>query len=142
MIIREADPKDASALSNLLEQLGYPTSVSSCHEKIKAHSQESYKMLMVEVDHKVLGFISLHWYTTPHHPGSVGRITAFCVNEQVRASGYGTQLLHAAEQHFKKLNCFKIEVTSNLKRTQTQQYYKNIGYEETSKHFVKFLKKD
>lgn len=121
MIIRAAKTKDASILSNLLEQLAYPTSVSTCHEKIKAYSKECYKMLMAEVDQKVIGFISLHWYTTPHHPGSIGRITAFCVNEQSRAKGYGTQLLTAAEQHFKKICCFKIEVTSNLKRTQTQQ---------------------
>ncbi len=142
MIIRAAKTKDASVLSNLLEQLGYPTSVSSCREKIKAYTKKGYKMLMAEVDRSVTGFISLHWYDTPHQSGSIGRITAFCVNEQSRTKGYGTQLLTAAEQHFKNLYCYKIEVTSNLRRTQTQQYYKNMGYGETSKHFVKFLKKD
>ena len=141
MIIREAETKDASALSNLLGQLGYPTLDGSSLEKIKAHSKEGYKLLVLEADQKVEGFISLHWYTSPHLPGPAGRITAFCVDEQSRGKGLGTALLNAAEQFFKKIDCFKIEVTSNLRRARTHQYYTNLGYKETSKHFVKLLKK-
>jgi N-acetylglutamate synthase-like GNAT family acetyltransferase len=140
MIIREAESKDASALSNLLGQLGYPTSDSSSLEKIMAYSKEGYRMLMAESDQKVIGFISLHWYVSPHLPGPVGRITAFCMDEQVRGQGNGTTLLDAAEEFFKKVDCFKIEVTSNLKRIRTHQYYTNLGYDQISMHFVKFLK--
>lgn len=140
MTIREAKTEDASALSSLLGQLGYPTSDIASLEKIKAYSKEGYRMLVAESDQKVIGFISLHWYIAPHLPGPVGRITAFCMDEQVRGEGKGTTLLDAAEQFFKKADCFKIEVTSNLKRTRTHLYYTNLGYEQTSKHFVKFLK--
>jgi len=140
MIIREAETKDAPVLSHLLGQLGYLTSNESSLEKITAYSQEGYKMLMAESDQKVIGFISLHWYVSPHLPGPVGRITAFCIDETVRSQGKGTILLNAAEQFFKKIDCFKIEVTSNLKRTETHQYYSKLRYEQTSKHFVKFLK--
>jgi GNAT superfamily N-acetyltransferase len=63
------------------------------------------------------------------------------MDEQSRGKGIGTALLASAEQHFANLNCYKIEVTSNLKRMRTHQYYANLGYVETSKHFVKFLKK-
>ena len=141
MTIREAESKDALALSSLLGQLGYPTSKSSSLKKISAYSQPGYKMLMAESDQKVIGFIALHWYVSPHLPGPIGRITAFCMDETVRGQGKGTILLDAAERFFKKLDCFKIEVTSNLKRTRTHQYYANLGYEQISKHFVKFLKK-
>ena len=141
MNIREATPKDASALSDLLGQLGYPTSHTLSLEKIKAYSQAGYKMLLAESDQNVIGFISLHWYISPHLPGPVGRITAFCMDEKVRGQGKGTLLLRAAEQFFEKMDCFKIEVTSNLRRERTHVYYSNLGYEQTSKHFVKFIKK-
>jgi N-acetylglutamate synthase-like GNAT family acetyltransferase len=140
MIIREAETKDASTLSNLLSQLGYPTSDASTIEKIKVYSQDGYKMLVAQIDQNVIGFITLHWYISPHLPGQVGRITAFCMDETVRGQGKGTLLLNAAETFFKKMDCFKIEVTSNVKRTRTHSYYKNLNYEQTSNHFVKFLK--
>ena len=141
MIIREAEMKDASSLANLLGQLGYPTSESSSQDKIKIYSGDGYKMLMGESDNKVIGFISLHWYISPHQPGYIGRITAFCMDETVRSQGLGTLLLQAAEQFFKEIDCCKIELTSNLKRSRTHHYYDKLGYEQVSKHYVKFLKK-
>ena len=139
-MIRMAKSTDAMALSALLTQLGYPATEVSCADTIKAYSKEGYKMLMLEMEGKVTGFISLHSYVTPHLPGATGRITAFCVDEKARGRGLGTRLLEAAEQYFKDFNCFKIEVTSNSKRTETHRYYLNLGYQETSRHFVKFLK--
>jgi len=142
MNIRVAKEKDAPALSALLAQLGYPSTDASNREKIKAYSKTGYKMLVAEADKTIVGFISLHHYVTPHLPGPTGRITAFCMDEKSRGRGLGTLLLAAGEQYFKEMGCYKIEVTSNLKRTRTHAYYLNLGYQQTSMHFAKFLKDD
>ena len=139
MLIRSAVLKDAKYLSKLLGQLGYPTSQTSTLEKIEWYLKDGYKLLVAESDEIVAGFISLHTYHTPHLPGTVGRITAFCVDDKLRSGGIGTTLLTAAEKYFKAMYCFKIEVTSNLKRLETHHYYMKVGYLETSKHYVKFL---
>jgi N-acetylglutamate synthase-like GNAT family acetyltransferase len=139
MYIREAEFKDAPDMSKLLEQLGYPTSDFSALEKIQDYSKDGYKLFVAESERTVIGFISIHWYIPLHHPAPIGRITAFCVDERQRKSGIGTSLLERAEQQFKTVGCFKIEVTSNLKRLETHRYYLQAGYQEVSKHFVKFL---
>lgn len=139
--ITEAKPEDAPQLSILLEQLGYPTSESETLFKLNLYTQPGYKLLVARTETKVLGFIALHFSQTFHLPGSVGRITSFCVDEKVRSTGIGSMLLAAAEEYFLINECYKIEVTSNLRRTATHPYYLQRGYSETSKHFVKVLAK-
>ncbi|MBL7871042.1 MAG: GNAT family N-acetyltransferase [Cyclobacteriaceae bacterium] len=139
--ITEAKPEDVPQLSMLLEQLGYPTSESETLPKLDLYSPPDYKILVARSDTNVLGFIALNYYQTFHLPGPVGRITSFCVDERVRGTGIGNQLLAAAEEYFLANLCYKIEVTSNIRRTATHPYYLKRGYSETSKHFVKILAK-
>jgi GNAT superfamily N-acetyltransferase len=139
MIIREAEEKDASILSNLLTQLGYPTSVDEAHKRILLHKKDGYQLMMSELDGQPIGFIALHWYHAFHHSRLIGRIVAFCVDEKHRSSGLGSQLLKYAEDLFKNKNCVKIELTSNLRRKESHEYYFRKGYQQTSMHFVKYL---
>jgi ribosomal protein S18 acetylase RimI-like enzyme len=137
--ITDAKPEDAKQLSILLEQLGYPTHETETLFKINRCAQPEYKLLVAREGNQVLGYIALHVYNTFHLEKSVGRITSFCVDEKVRGSGVGSLLLAAAEEYFRNKNCYKIEVTSNLRREATHTYYLQRGYTETSKHFVKVL---
>lgn len=137
--IREAKPEDAAEIVKLLDQLGYPDSITESTLRMKLYTQPAYQLLIAEKDREVVGFIALHFYNELHLPGAVGRITSFCVNENNRGTGIGTLLLNEAEDYFKANGCFKIEVTSNLRRTITHQYYLHQGYKETSKHFVKII---
>jgi GNAT superfamily N-acetyltransferase len=139
--ITEAKPEDVPQLSVLLEQLGYPTSESETLSKLNLYSQPNYKILVARSETAVLGFIALHIHQAFHLPGAVGRITSFCVDEKMRGFGVGSLLLAAAEEYFLGNSCYKIEVTSNLRRTATHPYYLQRGYSETSKHFVKILAK-
>jgi len=139
--LEEANPKDATGLAVLLSQLGYPTQESQAIDKIKTHQETGYKLLVAKDDVEILGFIALHIYHAIHLSGMVGRITAFCVDETVRNTGVGNMLLLAAEEFFNHQDCMKIEVTSNLRRTQTHAYYLKRGYQESNRHFVKLLSK-
>lgn len=137
--IDTAQLQDAPQLANLLEQLGYPASVQQVADRIVAHQAAGYRLLVAKEGSYTLGFISLHFYQAMHHPQCIGRITAFCVDESIRGTGTGSQLLTAAEKYFQSNNCFKVEVTSNVKRNMTHQFYLKRGYSEVSKHFVKLL---
>jgi len=139
MIIREADEKDASSLSQLLKQLGYPASDDECKKRILFYIQDGYKLVMFELHNQTIGFIALHWYRAIHHPELIGRVVAFCVDERFRAQGLGSQLLKYAEDFFKDLRCVKVELTSNLRRKESHEYYFRRGYQQVSMHFVKIL---
>ena len=45
----------------------------------------------------------------------------------------------AVEDFFKNKNCVKAELTSNLKRKESHEYYLRKGYHQTSMHFVKYF---
>jgi GNAT superfamily N-acetyltransferase len=95
--------------------------------------------MMAELNSQPIGFIALHWYNAIHHQQTIGRIVAFCIDEPFRARGLGSQLLKYAEDFFHNLHCVKVELTSNLRRKESHEYYLRKGYQQTSMHFVKFL---
>lgn len=140
-LIEDAKPEDAAQLVILLGQLGYPATHSQMLDKIQQHYSPTYKLLVAKQENQTVGFIALHFYHAFHHPAPIGRITAFCVDETVRGTGIGSLLLTAAEECFEQQGCFKIEVTSNLKRSNTHEYYRLRSYTETSRHFIKILSK-
>ena len=139
MIIRVAEEKDAPILSQLLGQLGYPASTDESLKRIQLYQQDGYRLMMGEVGDQCIGFIALHWYHALHHPRPIGRVVAFCVDEAYRSKGWGSQLLKYAEDFFRSKNCIKVELTSNLKRKESHEYYFRKGYQQASMHFVKYF---
>ena len=140
MIIRQALLRDSSAIHQLLTALGYPPQQDDfVTNKIEDYSSDYYHLLVSEIDNETVGFISLHWFDIFHSTSKVGRITAFCVSENIRSQGVGQQLLTAAEKFLLSKGCSKVEVTSNIKRTLTHGFYLKNGYTEDSKRFVKVL---
>lgn len=138
-MIREAENKDANDLSLLLQQLGYPSPLDESLKRIQLHRQDGYQLMVCELDHRCIGFIALHWYHAFHHPKLIGRVIAFCIEEKYRSKGYGSRLLEYAEDFFQQKNCLKVELTSNLKRKESHEYYLHKGYHQVSMHFVKYL---
>lgn len=142
MKIRQAIRTDAAALAVLLTQLGYPPPQENLDfvvGKIETYSAETYRLLVCEVEGEVVGFISLHWFQIFHSPGRMGRITAFCVLERVRGQGIGQYMLAETEKFLVAQGCTSVEVTSNMRRLLTHDFYLKHGYAETSKRFIKSL---
>jgi N-acetylglutamate synthase-like GNAT family acetyltransferase len=137
IIIREANEADSAAISRLLGQLGYPAKESEALDKILSYKKTSYKLLVAEKEDEVIGYIALHYYDTLHWKKPLGRINSFCVDEKYRGTGVGKELIKAAEKYFKEIDCQKIEVSSNKRRTDTQRFYLNRGYQEYSRIFAK-----
>ena len=137
--IRTASPADAPALKFLLDQLEHPLSESEVSEKIKNYQKPDYHLLVAEVEDKVVGFVSLHWYDVFYKSESVGRITAFCVDQEIRSKGIGRTLLLTAEDFFREKGCYCIEVSSNIRRPDAHRFYLQNGYIINSKRFIKLI---
>jgi ribosomal protein S18 acetylase RimI-like enzyme len=137
--IRKAEPSDAKFILLLLEQLGYPDfDENDVKEKINRYDRTGYCMLVAEKEKGVIGFISLHWFDLVHWKGKLGRITAFCVDQNHRSQGIGKKMLQAAESILLGEGCIKLEVTSNLNRADAHAFYLKAGYIEDSRRFVKY----
>jgi GNAT superfamily N-acetyltransferase len=139
MIIRQGILSDSSSIHKLLAQLGYPQENGEVVEAIESYHRDDYYLFVVEIDNIIVGFASLHWFDMFHARGRMGRITAMCVQEDLRSKGIGHKLLVASEEFLKGKGCVKVEVTSSLKRTLTHEFYTKNGYEINSKRFIKKL---
>ena len=139
MIIRQGFQADSLAIDKLLQQLGYPPEGDNSVKAINAYNQDGYHLLVAEIEGVVVGFASLHWFDTFHMRGKIGRITAICIIDELRSKGIGRELLSASEEFLKTRGCVKVEVTTNLKRTLTQEFYAKNGYTIDSKRFIKHL---
>lgn len=139
MTIRAAELRDANAIGVLLAQLGYPAETDFVERKIEIFSSQGYKLLVCEVDDKVVAFASLHCFDMFHSEKKIGRITALCVDENVRDQGIGGILLKAIETYFTEGHCSYIEVTTNVSRLLTPGFYLKHGYVENSRRFVKSI---
>jgi GNAT superfamily N-acetyltransferase len=137
--IRSAYAADAPAFQELLHQLEHPLSEEEIVKKIKQYTLPYYHLLVIEVDTNVVGFASLHWYDVFYAVGYIGRITAFCVDQQFRSKGIGQKLLQATEDYFLQHNCIRIEVSSNERRSGAHRFYLANGFVINSRRFIKDL---
>ena len=130
MEIRRAQSRDAAALNNLLQQLGYAqgdtaTTAGRIEDWGKEDSSAAY---VAEADGEVLGVIAVHTCPFFERAGSWGRIVALVVDEHARGKGVGADLVAAAEGFATSRGCVRMEVTSNDRRTDAHAFYQGRGY--------------
>jgi ribosomal protein S18 acetylase RimI-like enzyme len=137
--IRYARESDANAIAGLLEELGYPNTPEFVIHKLGMLGDDENPVFVAEAAGEVVGFISLHIMPVFHEGPLYCRITAVAVTEAHRRQGVGRRLMEHAEVVARNAGCGRIELTSNDRRTWAHAFYEAIGYEGTSRKFVKAL---
>jgi ribosomal protein S18 acetylase RimI-like enzyme len=138
LAIREAAPRDAEAISGLLDALGFPTPAADVRRRLTTLRRAGEPPLVAD-EKGVIGLLT--WHVTPvlHRPAPVGRVTTMVVAEKSRGRGVGTALLAEAETRLGAAGCGLVEVTSNIELGGAHAFYRAHGYERTSYRFVKAL---
>gem|GEM_PF-7053314 len=85
-----------------------PDNTAAVVHRIEENQRPDYKIFVAAVNQQVAGVIAVHTYTYLHTPGQ-SRIMTFCVDESLRGSGIGTQLLTHAEKYLAEKNCIKVD---------------------------------
>jgi GNAT superfamily N-acetyltransferase len=141
MMIRHAAPTDATALIQLINELGYSITKDELTANLHMYEKVQGFVFVAVEDEKVVGFISGSFIPLFHSPGPMFRITALCVLASQRGSGIGSALLQRIEEICKKKECNYIEVTSGPTRQKdAHNFYENHGYTTyKGKRFTKRL---
>ncbi len=140
--IRRVVESDTKRLSNLLGQLGYVTPPQKINTLLFSSSNSTSDVFVAIEEERVVAFISLIYFDYFPSAEKVCRITALVVDESLRGSGIGTQLIDYAKCEAIAKNCTVLEVTTSIKRDKTQAYYEGIGFEKTSYKYVQKLNFD
>jgi len=131
---------DASALSALLDSLGYPGTAPFIERRIAqllSHPDES--LLVAVSDDEVIGVISLHFVPQLALSGDICRISYLCVSEQARGQGVGAMLEERAVTIARQRGCDRIELHCHERRTDAHRFYYRQRYVEYPKYLYKLL---
>jgi GNAT superfamily N-acetyltransferase len=136
--VREAAPRDAEAISALLDELGFAMEAAEIRRRLP-RLRKAGEAPLVAIEENVIGCLT--WHVTPvlHRPAPVGRVTMMVVAEKARRRGVGAALLEAAEARLAAAGCGVVEVTSNIELGGAHAFYRARGYERTSYRFAKKL---
>ena len=139
IFIRDAAPGDCERIRKLLTELGYPPDPATLSERLeRAGAEPTIRLFVAELDGAVVGFASLHVLHLIERP-PLGRLSAIVVSATSRRGGVGRALVDRVEREARAAGCDRLEVTSGEWRFDAHAFYGDLGFEETSKRFIKGL---
>ena len=140
--VRRACIEDGAAIASLLGELGYPNTTRFARRKIKKLlSAKNDCLFVADRRGKAVGFVSCHIVPLIHQTGNLCRVTALVVAHEFHGEGLGHKLMLRVEKYARAQRCVKIEITSGERRLWAHDFYRKLGYQETSKRFLKSLVK-
>jgi GNAT superfamily N-acetyltransferase len=137
--VRAVRRDDTEAIAELLGELGYAMSVEVAAERLARLQADPASWLWVGSEgERLVGLVGLHVMPLVER-GPFARITALVVAEDRRRRGIGRALIARATEQAIAEGCERIELTSADRRTDAHAFYRDLGFEEASRRFLKFL---
>lgn len=134
MIIRTATENDLSDILSLYSQPdmdnGKVLTLDNAKEifaKIKTYPD--YNIYVAEIDDEIVGTFSLAILDNLAHVGSKsGLIEDVTVSQSYQRQGIGRQMMKYAIEICKTKSCYKVSLSSNIKRENAHEFYKSLGF--------------
>jgi GNAT superfamily N-acetyltransferase len=140
MTIRAAAGADASAIADLVGQLGYPASVGEVVDRLeRLRAFRDAVALVKEVDGRVVGVVTGHVFPSIHSTPPVAWLTTLVVDKRMHGRGVGRELVAAVEEWAKSQGAVRLSVTSGKQRGDAHAFYERLGYERTGVRLAKAL---
>ena len=140
-MIRPAVASDAQALSELLTQLGYPSSVSEVTGRLDALAAFPRAVAFVAINGygEVVGLVTGQLFPSIHDNQPVAWLTTLVVLEDARGAGIGSSLVKHIEEWATQNGARRLAVTSATHREAAHVFYEKRDYERTGVRFGKRL---
>ncbi|MBD2242415.1 GNAT family N-acetyltransferase [Nostoc sp. FACHB-888] len=92
----------------------------------------NYYIYIAFLNQQLVGTFSLLYAPTMMHRGyhKFAVLDAVTVISQMRGEGIGSQMVKAALQFSAEAGCYKVTLSSNLKRDRAHQFYQSLGFEQ------------
>jgi ribosomal protein S18 acetylase RimI-like enzyme len=90
----------------------------------------AHYMLLAKDKDKVAGLVNFTTRKTIMHPRPSGLVDELIVSRSYRGLGIGKQLILAAIQKCRELECCEIEVSTEKSNTKAREFYQRCGFEE------------
>jgi GNAT superfamily N-acetyltransferase len=138
--IRPPTAADASAISDLVGELGYPATSDEVLARLDRMSAYPHAIAFVaELDGRVVGLATGHAFPSIHVSSIVAWLSTLVVSSADHGRGVGRGLSAAVENWSRALGAVRISVSSGLHRAEAHAFYEHIGYERSGLRLTKPL---
>lgn len=139
--IKKCSLQDAKSIYEITKYgLGYDYSIQEIEEKLeRILKDESYIILVAEVDKNVVGYIQGHGYESLYQK-SLLDIMALSILPEYQKVGIGKMLITKIESLAKK-NYSGLRLVTRSSRLDAHKFYEKVGFKEqkTQKNFKKIF---
>jgi GNAT superfamily N-acetyltransferase len=147
LTIRSAAPGDVERLVSLLESGALepeqedPTDLDTYRDAlIEIQASDGSDVLVVVLDGRVVGMCQLVVFRHfQRHGGRCAEVESMHVHPDFRGNGIGGHLLDSAVEAARKEGCYRIQLTSNLRRGDAQRFYERHGFVPSHVGFKRLL---
>lgn len=132
MVIRKSCLNDAFAMTSLMRQLSYPTTLNVMKERLTMmEKQSSGCMFVAELDGKVVGTVGVQLLHKQDMERPVLWITSLVVDQKHRKTGVGKRLIREAESFAERLACshMHVDYKADGKSCPAKTFYLKQGFE-------------
>ncbi len=143
MTVREASEKDIPAILELLYELGRPrpqkdSDVDMFKRQIKSYIRNVDKTILVAEleDMKIVGISSVVFLPRLNQITCEMYIPELVVLERYHNQGIGKRLVNACIALGKDKKCHRVRLESGNIRTESHQFYRHLGFEQSALSFT------
>ncbi len=90
----------------------------------------AHHILVAKDKDTVVGFVNFTTRKTIMHPRPSGLIDELIVSRSYRGLGIGKQLILAAIQKCRELDCCEVEISTEKRNSKSREFYQRCGFEE------------
>jgi GNAT superfamily N-acetyltransferase len=142
-IIRRAIEKDIPRILELYRQLSFEPEkyrmppVNECRKVFRKMSQyPGYTLLVAEDNGQVVGTtVQAILPGFAHGTSPFAVVEYVVVDEKYRSKGIGKLLMESVISLAKEAGCYKIMLTSDLRRERAHKFYKSLGFQPSAQGF-------
>lgn len=137
--LRRAEPQDLEIIHDMLsdlEQTELPLEAFRGVFLRNIADPDHLYLVAINEAGLVVGHLSLHTQWLLHHAGRVAEIQEMYVSAEYRGAGIGDHLLNKAIKWAEDIKCVLVEVTANVSRTRTHDFYSAHGFVRTHYKFT------
>ncbi len=103
----------------------------------KMQRYPDYRLYVAQSDRTVVGTFTLLIMDNLGHLGTPsGVIEDVAVHPQWQGKGIGTEMMQFALEICRDSGCYKVALSSNLKRVNAHRFYKSVGFEHHGYSFI------
>ncbi|MDE3723131.1 MULTISPECIES: GNAT family N-acetyltransferase [Nocardiopsis] len=149
MIIRAAIRSDLGAILRLLRDLGDTAHTQSAHVRMSSAAVRAWTrmendpdrtVLVAEQRGQIIGTLDLLVIANLTHDAQPWAVVDnLVVDPELRRRGIGRALMEDAVDRASRAGCYKIELLSHESRHGAHEFYKTLGFADSSAGFRRYL---